>query len=94
MLEAFEAAEAAIAPIYDARDVAADPQPRAIGAIIEVEDEGSGRSTMTNVISRLSETPGEIRFAGWTHGADTEAVLAELGVDPAELESLRAEGVV
>ena len=49
---------------------------------------------MTNVISRLSETPGEIRHAGGAHGADTAAVLAELGVDAGELARLRAEGVV
>ena len=34
VLEAFEAAEAAIAPIYDARDILADPQLEAIGAIL------------------------------------------------------------
>ena len=35
---------------------------------------------MPNVIARLSETPGEIRHPGGEHGADTAAVLAELGV--------------
>ena len=49
---------------------------------------------MPNVVSRLSETPGEIRHAGRAHGADTDAVLAELGVTPDELARLRAEGVV
>ncbi len=94
VLAVFEAAEAAIAPVYDAHDVAADPHLRAIGALTSVDDDELGSITMTNVISRLSETPGDIRFAGRTHGADTEAVLAELGVGPTELESLRAEGVV
>ncbi len=94
VLEAFEAAEAAIAPIYDARDIAADPQLHAIGSIVEVEDEVLGPIEMTNVISRLSETPGEIRFAGGRHGADTDDVLAELGLDAAEVERLRVEGIV
>ena len=49
---------------------------------------------MTNVISRLSETPGEIRSAGGPPGADTDAVLGELGLDRAELEGLRQRGVV
>jgi crotonobetainyl-CoA:carnitine CoA-transferase CaiB-like acyl-CoA transferase len=89
VLAAFEVAEAAIAPIYDASDIAVDPHLRAIGALTEVES-----ITMTNVISRLSETPGEIRFAGRSHGADTDAVLGELGVGPEELERLREEGVV
>jgi crotonobetainyl-CoA:carnitine CoA-transferase CaiB-like acyl-CoA transferase len=49
---------------------------------------------MTGVTSRLSETPGEIVYAGGPHGRDTAAVLGELGVDTAELERLRASGVV
>jgi crotonobetainyl-CoA:carnitine CoA-transferase CaiB-like acyl-CoA transferase len=94
VLAAFESAEAAIAPVYDARDILADPQLRAIGAIVSVDDPELGPIKMTNVISRLSETPGEIRTSGGRHGADTEAVLAELGVSAEELERLRAEGVV
>jgi crotonobetainyl-CoA:carnitine CoA-transferase CaiB-like acyl-CoA transferase len=94
VLAAFEAAEAAIAPIYDARDVLADPQLAALDAIASVEDAELGPIRMPNVISRLSETPGEIRTTGGRHGADTAAVLAELGVDGAELERLRAAGVV
>ena len=94
VLAAFEAAEAAIAPVYDARDVLADPQLAALGSIADVDDPELGHLRMPNVISRLSETPGEIRHTGRRHGADTEAVLAELGVGPEQLEELRREGVV
>ncbi|MBA3475315.1 MAG: CoA transferase [Actinobacteria bacterium] len=94
VLAAFEAAEAAIAPVYDARDILADPQLAAIGAIGTVVDEELGPLRMPNVISRLSETPGEIRHGGRKHGADTEAVFAELGVGPDELARLRTLGVV
>ena len=38
VLRAFEEQDAAIAPIYDASDIAADPQLAAIGAIAEVDD--------------------------------------------------------
>jgi crotonobetainyl-CoA:carnitine CoA-transferase CaiB-like acyl-CoA transferase len=44
------------------------------------------------VLARLSETPGEIRWPGREHGADTAEVLGGLGVDAEELERLRAEG--
>jgi crotonobetainyl-CoA:carnitine CoA-transferase CaiB-like acyl-CoA transferase len=94
VLTAFEAAEAAVAPIYDARDIAADPQLAALGSIATVEDEDLGRLRMMNVITRLSETPGEIRWAGRKHGADTDQVFGELGVDAGELEQLRHEGIV
>jgi crotonobetainyl-CoA:carnitine CoA-transferase CaiB-like acyl-CoA transferase len=94
VLAAFEAAEAAIAPVYDARDLLADPQLAALGSIAEVADPELGRLRMPNVISRLSDTPGDIRHSGGRHGADTESVLAELGVAPDELARLRGGGVV
>ena len=87
VLAAFEAAEAAIAPVYDASDIIADPQLAAIGAIANVDG-----IRMPNVIARLSATPGEIRNAGGKHGADTEAVLEELGVG--DLGRLREEEVI
>ena len=44
---------------------------------------------------KLSGTPGRVRQAArWTVGADTDAVLAELGVEGEELEALREAGVV
>ncbi|HET7515113.1 MAG TPA: CoA transferase, partial [Gaiella sp.] len=94
VLAAFASAEAAIAPVYDAADILSDPQLRAIGALREIDDDELGRITMTNVVPRLSATPGEIVRGGGSHGRDTQAVLAEVGVGRAELERLRAEGVV
>ena len=92
VVAAFEFAEAAIAPVYDAHEIVADPQLQAIGAIASVPDDQLGHVLMSNVIARLSETPGEIRWTGREHGADTEQVLAELGIDAAELAALRADG--
>jgi crotonobetainyl-CoA:carnitine CoA-transferase CaiB-like acyl-CoA transferase len=94
VLAAFEAAEAAVAPVYDARDILADPQLAAIGAIPTIEDEELGPIRMTGVTSRLSETPGKIEHAGGPQGRDTATVLGELGVRPNEIERLRAHGVV
>ena len=94
VLASFDAAEAAIAPVYDARDILQDPQLNAVGAIVTVEDERLGPLKMTNVVSRLSDTPGEIRSTGGRHGADTDAVLTELGLGAEAIERLRAAGVV
>ena len=94
VLAAFEAAGCAIAPVYDARDVLADPQLEALGSISTVDDLQLGPLRMPNVISRLSETPGRIRHSGGRHGADTAAVFAELGVKADELAMLRADRVV
>jgi crotonobetainyl-CoA:carnitine CoA-transferase CaiB-like acyl-CoA transferase len=94
VLRAFEAAEAAIAPIYDARDIASDPHLAAVGALPAIDDPELGTIRMAGLVARLSETPGAIEWAARLHGADTEAVLAELGVGGEELDGLRAEGVV
>ena len=94
VMAAFETAGCAIAPVYDASDVLADPQLEALGSISTVEDLQLGPLRMPNVISRLSETPGQIRHSGGRHGADTAAVFAELGVKADELAILRADRVV
>ncbi|MFD0372217.1 CaiB/BaiF CoA transferase family protein [Streptomyces sp. NPDC059071] len=93
-LAAFEKAEAAIAPVYDVRDVLDDPQFRALGTVTEVPDPELGPIRMQNVLFRLSDTPGAIRWAGRPHGADTAEILAELGLGPEEIDTLRAEGAV
>ena len=94
VLEAFEAADAAAAPIYDAADILADPHFAARGTIASVDDADVGTLRLPSLLARMSETPGEIRWSGREHGADTAEVLGEIGVDAKRLERLRAEGVV
>ncbi|MEU9758408.1 CoA transferase [Streptomyces sp. NPDC047985] len=93
-LRAFEKAEAAIAPVYDVRDVMEDPQYRALGSIAEVDDPELGPLRMQNVLFRLSGTPGAIRWAGRPHGADTDEILTGLGLSAPEIAALRAEHVL
>ncbi|MEU4498145.1 CoA transferase [Streptomyces sp. NPDC023998] len=93
-MAAFEKAEAAIAPIYDIRDVMEDPQYQALDTITEVADPELGPLRMQNVLFRLSETPGAIRWAGRPHGADTDAVLTELGLSRADISALRTQGAL
>ncbi|MEU8879206.1 CaiB/BaiF CoA transferase family protein [Streptomyces hydrogenans] len=93
-MAAFEKAEAAIAPVYDVRDVLDDPQYQALGTVTEVPDPELGPIRMQNVLFRLSDTPGGIRWAGRPHGADTEEVLTAVGFAPAEISALRAQGAV
>ncbi|WP_329548182.1 CoA transferase [Streptomyces sp. NBC_01356] len=94
VLEAFEKAEAAVAPIQDVRDVMTDPQYEALDTITTVQDPELGPLRMQNVLFRLSSTPGAIHWAGRPHGADTDTVLAELGLTEREIDALRAEGAL
>lgn len=91
----FEAAEAAVAPIYDIRHIMADPQFRALETITTVPDPELGPLKMQNVMFRLSETPGCIKWAGRAPGADNADVYqGMLGLDDARMADLKARGVI
>ena len=94
MVTAFTDAGAAIAPIYTARDLVEDPHVRETGMLTEVPDGELGPVLQHNVMWRMSRTPGQIRFGGRDLGADTDAVLADLGLTPDELQTLRDQEVI
>jgi crotonobetainyl-CoA:carnitine CoA-transferase CaiB-like acyl-CoA transferase len=74
VLGAFEAADAAIAPVYTMEELLADPHVLARDAVVEVDG-----VPMPGPVARLSRTPGRVRHAGRALGADTDEVLA--GID-------------
>jgi crotonobetainyl-CoA:carnitine CoA-transferase CaiB-like acyl-CoA transferase len=82
--------------IYTAAECAADRQFRHRGMVREVEDVQFGRSVLhAGVVPHVPENPGVIRWPGPPVGAHTEEVMGELlGLQPAEVEALRQEGVV
>ena len=73
VLAAFDAVEAAIAPVYSMQDLMADAHVIERGVFVEVDG-----VVMQGPVARLARTPGEVRFVGRTLGADTDAVLDEL----------------
>jgi crotonobetainyl-CoA:carnitine CoA-transferase CaiB-like acyl-CoA transferase len=86
VLAAFEAAEAAIAPVYTMADLADDPHVQARHSLIEVDG-----VCMPAPVARLARTPGEVRHPGRALGADTAAVLAELGIQGEDGNELKDE---
>ena len=94
VVRAFEEAQAAVAPIYTAADIVADPQYQALGSIVRIDDDELGPIRMQNIPFRLSETPGRIRSTGPRLGEHTEEVLRKYGLDPGEVPGLRAAGVL
>lgn len=94
VVEAFEEAQAAVAPVYDASDVVADPQLAALGTVVTMDDDDLGPVAMQNVLFRMSATPGEVRWTGRAHGADTDEVLGELGYTATEIAELRGAGAL
>jgi crotonobetainyl-CoA:carnitine CoA-transferase CaiB-like acyl-CoA transferase len=95
VMAAFQEAGAAIAPILDVEQLVNDPHVEALDAITTVEDEDLGPLRMQNVMFRMGETPGAIRFAGRSLGQDHDDIYAErLGIDRRRLAELHADGVI
>lgn len=69
VIEAFETAEAAIGPVMDLADIAADPHYQAREAVVDV-----GGVPQQGLIARLSATPGRLRHAGKGLDADGDAI--------------------
>ena len=94
VVEAFAAAGAAVAPVYTARDIVEDEHVRATGMLTYVDDDELGPLAMHDVLWRMSDTPGAIRFPGRPLGADTDDVLEDAGLDRATIDALRDRKVI
>ena len=95
VVRAFQEAGAALAPVYDVQQLVDDPQIEALGAITTIDDDDLGPLRMQNIMFRLRDTPGGIRFSGRRLGQDTDEVYAQLlGLEADKLDELRQEGVV
>ncbi|HEY8518355.1 MAG TPA: CaiB/BaiF CoA-transferase family protein [Candidatus Binatia bacterium] len=82
-----------VGPVSTLDEVYADPQVRHRGMIVEMEGP-FGRQRMPASPIRLSDTPPSLRTPPPAFGADTEAVLNELGYGAADVARLRDEGVI
>ena len=75
VLAAFEDAGAAIAPIYDVEQLVNDPHVVARDDDHDRRRRGPRAAEMQNLIFRLGDTPGGIRWTGRRLGQDNDAVL-------------------
>jgi crotonobetainyl-CoA:carnitine CoA-transferase CaiB-like acyl-CoA transferase len=95
VIKKFEESEAAIAPVYDISQIMDDPQFQALDSIVSIDDPDLGSVKMQNVMFRMSETPGRIKWAGRSLGEDNRSVYVdELGLSEEQLKSLSEEGVL
>ena len=79
--------------VADLEAVFADPQVLAQEMLLEVEHPGHGLVRMTGFPVKLSATPCRVRMPAPELGADTEAVLRELGL-AGEISRLRQQRVI
>ena len=83
-----------VGPIYSVEDMMADPQYQARGLFESVEIDGKPLK-IPAIMPRLDATPGRTDWPGSAVGSHNDEILGGLlQLDAAELERLRAEGVI
>jgi len=89
-----EAAKVPCGPINDLAEVFADAQVRDRAMTVEMPHPLAGTVRMVASPMKLAHTPVRYRRAPPLLGADTDAVLAELGLDAAAIAGLRDRGAI
>jgi crotonobetainyl-CoA:carnitine CoA-transferase CaiB-like acyl-CoA transferase len=92
-IERLNGAGVACGRVMDLAHVFEDPQVLAQELALEVAQPGHGRVRITGFPVKLSATPARLRRPAPRLGEHTEAVLAELGYDPARISDLRERGI-
>jgi len=89
-----EAAKVPCGPINDLAEVFADPHVRERAMTVEMPHPLAGWVRMVASPIKMAATPVRYRRAPPLLGADTDAVLAELGLDAAAIAGLRERGAI
>ena len=81
-------------PVYRMDEVFADPQVEHLAMTEPVEHPALGRLDILRNAVRMTDAPATVRAPSPDAGDHTGEVLAELGYPRAEIDRLRAEGVI
>lgn len=88
-------ADVPFGPVNTVADIAADPHARTRQMIVEAPDEDGTTVPMEGVFPRMEGTPGTVRYAGKSIGADNDEIYREqLGYSQETLYALIREGIV
>jgi crotonobetainyl-CoA:carnitine CoA-transferase CaiB-like acyl-CoA transferase len=93
-LEALEAADVPVSPVNNIAAVFDNPQVKHRGLLQSVAHPVAGQIKLLRSPIRLSGSVQSPDLPPPGVGAQTEAILAELGHDPAQIANLRALGAV
>lgn len=95
LLRRCEEGQVPCGPVYAIDEIFADPQYRSRQNILRVEDERLGSLAVPNVVPRLSETPGELKWLGPKLGEHNKEVFGGLlGLSDQRLQELSEKGVI
>jgi succinyl-CoA--D-citramalate CoA-transferase len=95
VLEIMKDASVPAGKLFTAKDMVEDPHYEARENVVTVEDPEMGPFPMQNVVPRLTQTPGKIRWTGPALGQHNDEVYGELlKLDEEEQADLRERGVI
>ena len=82
-------------PVYAIDEIFDDPQYAARGNILTMQDPRVGELSVPNLVPRLSDTPGTVKWLGESLGAhNREIYQGMLGLDDVEMERLKSAGAI
>jgi crotonobetainyl-CoA:carnitine CoA-transferase CaiB-like acyl-CoA transferase len=94
-MQRFNEFDVVAGPIYDVAQIFADPQVKHRGTLVETEDPSLGKVRVQNVVPRFRRNPGGVRWLGKAEiGADTGAILSEVGYSAEDIARLASDGVI
>ena len=95
VLEIMKDASVPAGKLFTAKDMVEDPHYEARENVVTVEDPEIGPFPMQNVVPRLTETPGKVRWTGPALGQHNDQVYGELlKLSEEEQAGLRERGVI
>jgi len=94
VLERFGEAGLPAAPVRTYAEAAGDPHVRDREMLQPVDVEGNRRIPVVGPVAKFSRTPTRVRTGAPALGADSDAILEELGVDADERDALRRDGIL
>ena len=94
VLAVLQSAEVPAGKIYTVEDIASDPHYLARGMLGQVRMNDGSTLMVPGIVPKMSLTPGAFRRNAPVLAQDTDAVLAEVGLTPAQIAELKRRGVV
>ena len=94
VLNALDGASVPAGRIYTVADIAAGPHYAAREMLQNIQLDDGSQLTIPGVVPKLSVTPGQHRSNAPALGQETDAILKEIGLSAAQIEKLKASGIV
>ena len=95
LLRLCEVGQVPCGPVYAIDEIFEDPQYKARGNIVRIKDDRVGEIALPNVVPRLTDTPGRVKWLGPPMESHNDEVYrGMLGLSPEEIARLRTDGVI